>query len=302
MSTVTVSGHDVAVSNMGKTLYPDDSVTKGDVLEYYRAVADVMVPRLRDRPLTMKRFPDGITGEGWFQKRAADHFPDWLRVENIPQRGDGSGNLPYAVCDDAASLVYLANQATLEFHIWTSTVDNLYHPDLLILDIDPPEGTELATLRDAVRSTRDLFDDIGLTPYLQATGGSGYHVLAPLDCSADFDTVRELAGRAGQYLAARDPGRLTTAHRKEKRGDRIFLDANRNGYAQTFVSPYSLRSRPGATAATPLDWSELSKVAPGDYNVRNLPRRVAHKTDPWRDMHEHAAAVRRVREHLDKRG
>lgn len=301
MGTLTISGHDIAVSNSDKTLYPDDGETKGDVVEYYRAVADVMVPHLQGRPLTMKRFPDGITGEGWFQKRAADHFPDWLRVANVPQRGDGAGSLPYAVCDGAASLVYLANQATLEFHIWTSAVDNLYYPDRLVMDLDPSAGIELSTLRDATRSTRDLFDDIGLTPYLQATGGSGYHVVAPLDCSADFDTVRELAGRAGEYLAVRDPKRLTTAHRKDKRGNRIFLDANRNGYAQTFIAPYSLRSRMGATAATPLDWSELSRVAPGDYNIRNLPRRIARKADPWAGMAEHAAAVRNVRERIDRR-
>src|SRR5699024_5513892 len=125
MSTITVSGHRVTVSHADKTLYPDAGVTKGDVVGYYRTVADAMVPRVRGRPLTLKRFPDGIDGEGWFQKRAAEYFPDWLRVESIPQRGDGSSSLNYAICDDAATLVYLANQASLEFHIWTSTVDNL---------------------------------------------------------------------------------------------------------------------------------------------------------------------------------
>jgi len=301
MSTITVSGHRVTVSNADKTLYPDDGVTKGDVVEYYRSVAETMVPRVHGRPLTLKRFPDGIDEEGWFQKRAAEHFPEWLRVENIPQRGDGAGSLDYAVCDDAATLVYLANQASLEFHIWTSTVDDLFHPDLLVLDLDPPPGVELATLRDATRRTRDLFDDIGLRPYLQATGGSGYHVIAPLDRSADFDTVRALAGDIGQYLAARHADRLTTAHRKDERGNRIFLDANRNGYAQTFIAPYSLRSRAGATAATPLDWSELGRTAPGDHTIHSLPKRLAHKPDPWQGMHRHAAAVRSVRQRLDER-
>jgi len=300
MSTITVSGHRVTVSHADKTLYPDAGVTKGDVVGYYRTVADAMVPRVRGRPLTLKRFPDGIDGEGWFQKRAAEYFPDWLRVESIPQRGDGSSSLNYAICDDAATLVYLANQASLEFHIWTSTVDNLFHPDLLVLDLDPPPGVELATLRNATRRTRDLFRDIGLTPYLQATGGSGYHVVAPLDCSADFDTVRELAGSIGQYLATRHPDRLTTAHRKDDRGDRIFLDANRNGYAQTFIAPYSLRSRAGATAATPLGWSELDAAAPGDHTIRTVPKRLARTSDPWQDMHRHAATARSVRQRLDE--
>lgn len=302
MSTISISGHEVTLSKPDKTLYPDDEVTKGEVVEYYRAVADAMVPHLRGRPLTLKRYPDGLGGEGWFQKRAADYFPDWLRVENIPQRGDGTGNLEYAICDDAASLVYLANQATLEFHIWTSTVDNLDHPDRLVVDLDPPTEIDLKALRETARGVRDLFTDIGLTSYLQTTGGRGYHVVAPLDCSADFDAVRELAGKAAEHLAAHDPDRLTTAFRKEQRGERIFLDTNRNGYAQTFIAPYSLRARPGAAAATPLDWSELGKVAPGDYDVRNLPKRLARKADPWQDMHRHAGSVHKARERLDKRG
>lgn len=302
MSTVSISGREIKLSNPDKVLYPDDRVTKSVMVEYYRAVADAMVPQVRDRPLTLKRYPDGLSGEGWFQKRASDYFPEWLRVEDIPQRGDGSGSLEYAVCDDAASLIYLANQASLEFHIWTSTVDNLNHPDRLVIDLDPPTEIDLKTLRETARRTRDLFTDIGLMPYLQATGGRGYHIVAPLDSSAEFDTVRELAGKAAEHLASRDPDRLTTAFRKEKRGERIFLDTNRNGYAQTFIAPYSLRARPGATAATPLDWSELGKVAPGDYGVHNLPKRLARKADPWQDMHRDAGSAREARERLDKRG
>ena len=302
MSTVTISGHEVTLSKPDKTLYPEDGVTKGEVFEYYRAVADAMVPQLRGRPLTLKRYPDGIDSEGWFQKRASDYFPEWLHVADVPQRGDGSGNLEYAVCDDAASLVYLANQATLEFHIWTSTVDNLNHPDRLVIDLDPPTEIDLKALRETARKTRDLLGEIGLAPYLQTTGGRGYHIVAPLDCSADFDTVRELGGKAADHLAARDSDRLTTAFRKEKRGERIFLDTNRNGYAQTFIAPYSLRARPGATAATPLDWSELGKVAPGDYGVHKLPKRLASKADPWQDMHRNAGSAHKARERMDKRG
>jgi len=301
MSTMTISGRDIAVSNRQKLFYPDDGVTKGDVVEYYRTVADTMVPHLRGRPLTLKRFPDGIAGEGWFQKRAAEHFPAWLRVADIPQRGDDSGSLEYAIGDDAATLVYLANQASLEFHVWTSTVDNIHCPDRLVLDLDPPAGVAPATLRDVARRARELFDDIGLTPYLQATGGSGYHVVAPLVPSEDFDSVRELAGRAAEHLVARHPRQLTTAQRKDKRGDRIFLDVNRNGYAQTHIAPYSLRSRAGATTATPLDWSELGRFGPAEHTIRTVPKRLAQKSDPWLDMAQHAATPGRVREHLATR-
>jgi bifunctional non-homologous end joining protein LigD len=289
---------DVRVSHPDKVFYPDSGLTKGDVVEYYRAVADVMVPHLRGRPLTLRRYPDGIAGKNWFQKEASSYFPDWIRVEQIPQHNTGS--VRHVVCDDAATLVYLANQGTIEFHIWPSTIAALDKPDLLVIDLDPPDGVEVGELRSVARRVRDLYEEIGLTPYLQATGGRGYHVVAPLDATADFDTVRTLAREVADRLAAGDPGRLTTEQRKDKRGDRIFLDTNRNGYAQTFVAPYSLRARPGAPVATPLDWSELGKAKPNGWDPRRIRQRLARKADPWGDLHEHAASAQEARERLGK--
>jgi bifunctional non-homologous end joining protein LigD len=289
---------EVRVSKPDKVFYPDDGVTKGQVVDYYRQVADVMVPHLRGRPLTLRRFPDGIEGEGWFQKEASAYFPDWIRVEKVPQKD--SGSVRHVVCEDAATLVYLANQATIEYHVWPSTVDHPDRPDLMVTDLDPPEGTEVAELRRVARAVRDLYTEIGLTPYLQATGGRGFHVVAPLDATTGYDDVRTLAREAADHLAAQDPDRLTTAQRKDKRGGRIFLDTNRNGYAQTFVAPYSLRARPGATAATPLDWAELGKAEPAGWGLARLLRRLARKADPWQDMHEHAASAARAHELLRK--
>lgn len=310
MTTVTIAGREVEISKTEKLFYPDDSLTKGDVVEHFQRVAEVMVPHLRGRPLTLRRFPDGITGEGWFQKEASDYFPDWLRVASVPQRGrdghdgrDDRGNtVHYAVCEDAASLVYLANQATLEFHIWTSTLDALNNPDLLVLDLDPPEQATLRKLRELTRRTRDLLAEIGLTPYLQCTGGRGYHVVAPLDASANFEVVRHLAGQAADHVAVAEPEQATTQLRKNKRGERIFIDANRNGYAQTFIAPYSLRSRPGASVATPLDWSELGKTEPNEYDPAKLHKRLARKRDPWQDMRRHPSSARRAQQRLDKLG
>jgi bifunctional non-homologous end joining protein LigD len=289
---------EIQITHPGKVFYPESGVTKGDVVEHYRFVADVLVPHLRGRPLTLRRFPDGIEAEGWFQKEASRHFPDWIRVMAIPQRG--SGSVRHVICDDAATLVYLANQATIEFHIWPSTVNALDKPDLMVIDLDPPDGVPVGELRSVARRARDLFEQLSLTPYVQATGGRGFHVVAPLDATADYDTVRALARAAADRLAAEDPDRLTTAQRKEKRGDRIFLDTNRNGYAQTFVAPYSLRARPGATVATPLDWSELSKATPGGWDIRRIKQRLARKADPWQHIHEHAASAEQARERLGR--
>ncbi|HEU5130162.1 MAG TPA: non-homologous end-joining DNA ligase [Glycomyces sp.] len=287
--TIRVAGRDVDVSNLGKEFYPEDHLDKGDVIEHYRSVAGAMLPHLAGRALTMRRYPDGIGAGGFFQKGASDHFPDWMRIAAVPQRTGGT--VRHVVCDDAATLVYLANQATVEFHAALSTVDDLEHPDRLVIDIDPPPGVATAVLHAVARAARDLYVELGLTPFVQATGGRGYHVVAPLDRSADFEAARALAAGIADRLAARDPDRLTTAQRKRRRGDRIFLDAGRNAYGQTFITPYSLRARPGAAVAAPLDWDELGRSAPGRYTAAAIRRRLAQKADPWARIDEHAAAA-----------
>ncbi|MFB9658758.1 non-homologous end-joining DNA ligase [Glycomyces mayteni] len=297
MASVTVAGRDITVSRPGKVLFPDDGLTKGDLVAHYEAVAEAMVPHLAGRPLTMRRYPDGIGGPGFFQKDASDHFPDWVRTEAVRSRTDG-GTVHYVVCDDAATLVYLANQAAIEFHVWTATVEDLERPDRLVIDIDPPDGTDHAVLHKVARRLRDVYTEIGLTPYVQATGGRGYHVAAPLDRSAGFEAVRELALAVADRLAAEDPDLLTTAQRKNKRGDRIFLDVNRNGFGQTFAAPYTLRARPGAAVATPLDWDELGRSRPAKYTPEKIRRRLTRKADPWSAMDAHAASAEEALENL----
>lgn len=293
--TMRINGHDLKLSKVDKELYPRDHVSKRDIVDHYRAVAAAMLPHLADRPLTLRRFPDGIDDSGFFQKHAADHFPDWVRTETMRAEG---GTVDYVVCEDEATLVYLANQAAIEFHVWLSRLDEPDRPDRLVLDLDPPDGTPVALLRDVARRARDLYAEVGLTPFVQATGGRGFHVAAPLDRSADFDFVRDLASGLADRLAAADPDHLTTAQRKQRRGDRIFLDCNRNAYAQTFVCPYSLRARPGAPVATPLDWDELGRTTPNGHDPASIRRRLARKTDPWARMDDHAASATKAQERL----
>lgn len=294
--TMQVGGHDIKVSKLDKELFPEDHVSKGDMLDHCQVVADVMMPHLAGRPLTLRRYPDGIGDAGFFQKQASDYFPDWIRTATM--RAD-EGTVDYVVCDDEATLLYLSNQATIEFHVWLSTVDKPDHPDRLVIDIDPPDGVAVATLRDIARRARDLYDAIGLTPFVQATGGRGFHVVAPLDRSVDFDAVRDLAAAIADRLAADDPDHLTTAQRKQRRGDRIFLDVNRNAYGQTFICPYSLRARPGAPVATPLDWSELGRATPNGHTTATIRKRLAQKADPWANIDDDAASAAEARERLD---
>jgi bifunctional non-homologous end joining protein LigD len=299
--TIRVADLDIPVSRLDKPFYPEEHLSKGDVIEHYQAVADVMLPHLAERPLTLRRYPDGIGAKGFVQQDAANLVDGWPRLVETPRR-QGAGTVSHVVCDDAATLVYLANQAAIELHIWPSTVDDLEHPDRLVIDIDPPDGVEVATLRAIARQLRDLFTSVGFTPFVQATGGRGFHVVAPLDQSEDYRFVRDLAADLADHAARQHPDLLTTAQRKQKRGNRIFLDVNRNAYGQTFVAPYSLRARPGAPVATPLDWSELGRSAPNGHDLRTIRKRLARKADPWSTMHEHAAAPATARTKLDALG
>ena len=294
--SVEVGGRTVELSNVDKVLFPDADLTKGDLVEYYRRIADVMVPHLAGRPVSMHRFPDGIDGKRFFQKQAPDYFPEWIRLERVEKEG---GTVDHVVCDDAATLVYLANQACITPHVWLSRVDRLRRPDRMVFDLDPSDGA-LGRVRQAARTLREVLDELAFTPFLTTTGSRGFHVVVPLSPEEEFDAVRAFARDLARLLAERDPENLTVEQRKEKRGDRVFLDYLRNGYAQTAVPPYAVRARPGAPVATPIDWSELAGMEPTRYTVKNLFQRMGQKEDPWASIGESARPIGDARDTLDE--
>jgi bifunctional non-homologous end joining protein LigD len=273
-----------------KVLYPDKGYTKKDLADYYEWAAELMLPHLAGRPLVMHRFPDGIEGSGFYQKQVADDAPNFLDTVTVPA-DNARGEVRHLLVHDVDTLRYLANQACLELHRWLSRSKRLDNPDLLVIDLDPSSEPEMAALRRAATATRELFEGIGLVPFLMATGGRGYHVVAPLDGSAGFDEVRALARGVAGRLSSAAPDELTTEQRIAKRGDRIFLDTNRNAYAQTTIAPYSPRARPGAPVATPIEFGELGKIEPNRFDIRGIRNRMARKPDPWRHIHDHARAA-----------
>ncbi|NMH96373.1 non-homologous end-joining DNA ligase [Pseudonocardia acidicola] len=287
------------ITHPDKVLYPEPGVTKADLARYYERVADVMLPHLEGRPLSLVRFPNGLAASGFFQKQAPAGAP--VHTVEVPADND-RGQVEHIVVTDADDLRYLANQSALEVHRALSRVGALDRPDLMVIDLDPPEHRDLTVLRRAVRATRDLLDEIGLVPFLMATGSSGYHVVTPLDATADFDEVRGLARAVAARLEAADPAGLTTAHRIADRGDRIYLDVGRNAYGQTAIAPYSPRARPGAPVATPLRFRELSRVAPDGHTVASIGRRLARTGDPWADIGSHARSAAAARGRLDRLG
>ncbi len=288
---VTVDGHRIELSSLDKVLFPESGITKGDLVDYYRRMAENMLPYMRGRPITMQRFPDGIQGEGFYQKEAPDYFPDWISRVSIEVEEEGQSQ-PQVVCDSAATLVYLAGQACITLHIWLSLVDKLHHPDRLIFDLDPP-GDDFQEVRLAARSLHRLLEDLGLPSRVMTTGSRGLHVVIPLDQTADFDRVRSFAKSVAHTLARRDPERLTIETRKNKRRGRLFLDYLRNSYAQHSVAPYAVRAISGAPVATPLEWDELgdSDLHSQSYTIRNIFRRLGQKPDAWEGILDQGSSL-----------
>jgi bifunctional non-homologous end joining protein LigD len=271
----------IDISNVDKVFFPDAGLTKGDLLDYHVRVAELMLTHLKGRPVAVKRYPDGLDGQGFFQKNAGSHYPGWLRRQDIPKRDGGS--LDHVVVDEPATLVYLADQGTIEFHPWLSLADDLEHPVELILDLDPPDGDDVGPVRAAARHVRDLLDELGVTSRIKTSGSAGFHIHVPLDGSADWEVSSELARSVAEAVCERHPDQLTTSQRKRARTGRVFVDWLRNGYGQTSVAAYGVRARPGAPVATPIDWDELGSVEPRSYGVRNLFRRLGQRDDPWQE-------------------
>ena len=280
-------GRTIEISSVDKVFFPDAGITKGDVLDHYQAVAAVMVPHLAGRPLTLQRFPDGIEGSGFYQKDASGHFPGWIRTVEVDKRS-GRGTVDHVVCDDEATLMYLADQGTVTFHVGPAPADDLEHPDIVVFDLDPPEDGGSDDLRAGVRIVWDSLEEVGLTPFLQTTGSKGFHVVAPIEPGPSFDEVRRDLRDLADVLAQREPDLLTTAQRKDKREGRIYLDLGRNAFGQTYVAPYSVRPRDGAPVATPIDRDELGRAEPRYYTVGNIRRRLGQKDDPWAGMRSRA--------------
>ncbi|MCV7226878.1 non-homologous end-joining DNA ligase [Mycolicibacterium komossense] len=292
----------IDISNPDKVLFPDSEsskdgragLTKRDLAEYYASVARVMLPHLTDRPISMQRFPDGIDSEGFYEKKVPSHFPDWIDTAEVDT---ANGPQSQVTVNSARALVYLANQGCITPHTWLSRTRALNRPDQLVFDLDPSVD-DIASLRRATTMTGDLLNDIGLTSYLKSSGARGYHVVVPLRPQATFDETQAFALEVAEHLAKQEPDLLTVEQRKSNRGDRVYIDITGNSFGQTIVPPYAVRARPGGPVSTPMEWYELPRLAPGDYTIANLRRRLATRGDPWHGIRRRAHGLTKAREKL----
>lgn len=296
---VEIGGIRVEVSHPDKVLFPDAGITKWELVDYYRRMAPVMLPHVRERPLTLHRFPDGIDADGFYQQQRAEHFPDWLEGAPVPRMGGSGEEVTHPLANREAAFAYLANLGVVTLHTWLARMPDYTRPDRLVFDLDPADGG-FDPVREAARQIGDFMGELGMTPYVMTTGSKGLHVVAPIRPEGDFDAVRELARAMARALADAHPDALTLEQRKDKRAGRLYLDITRNAYGQTTVAPYALRARPEAPVATPLAWEELERRAlgPRSYTFANIFRRLAQTEDPWAGMTRHAVSLERVRRDL----
>jgi bifunctional non-homologous end joining protein LigD len=280
----------VRITHPEKGLFPDGT-TKADLAGYYRDVAPVMLPHVRDRPVSMQRFNGGIEHQGFFQKDIPKGAPEWVPTITVPKKG---GTVRHVLANETATLVWLANQNCITPHVSTARADRLDRPDRIVWDLDPT-GEDFDVVRRTALELGAVLREAGAEPHAMVTGSRGIHVVVAIRRRYGYDAVRAAALAVAEALVERNPDELTVEFYKEKRGDRLFVDVNRNGRAQTAVPPYAVRPRPGAPVATPLRWAELEDRAlrPDGWTLHTVRERLDRAGDPWEGIAKAAGALPR---------
>jgi len=290
-------------TNVTKVFWPAEGYTKGDLIAYYERVAPLMLPYLRDRPLVLTRFPDGIDGKSFYQKDAPEFAPSWVRTERIYSK-DTERDIAYLVVDDVEMLRYVANSAAIPLHLWASRIPSLERPDWLVLDLDP-KGAPFTDVVKVALALRRILEAFELPSYVKTSGATGLHILLPLGARYTYEQARGFARLLAVLGVEAEPAISTVARPLRARGGKVYIDFGQNGHGQTIVGPYSLRPLPGAPASCPLEWREVTpRLDPARFNLKTLPARFDRMADPLRavlgpgvDM---AAALARIQARLDR--
>jgi bifunctional non-homologous end joining protein LigD len=291
----------VKLTNLKKIFWPADGYTKGDLVAYYERIAPLLLPYLRDRPLVLTRYPDGITGKSFYQKDAPEFAPAWVRTERVYSK-DAGREIGYFVVDDVASLRYVANSGAIPLHLWASRLGSLERPDWLVLDLDP-KGAPFTDVVKVARALHRILDDLELPSYPKTSGATGLHILIPLGARYTYGEVRTFARLLAVLGVEAEPEISTIARPLRARGGKVYIDFGQNGHGQTIVAPFSLRPLPGAPASCPLVWSEVTaRLDPARFTMTTVPKRFDKIADPLAPVltgHiDMAAAVARIEERL----
>lgn len=281
-STVKVGERDISISNLHKVLYPATGTTKAEVIEYYARIAPVMLPHLTDRCITLKRFPDGVEHDGFFEKRCPKHRPAWIGTAIGP--GDRNGNIGYCRMDEPASLVWAANMAALELHVPMALAADLELPVAVVFDFDPGLPAEMRECCEAALWVREVLSAVGLEGFCKTSGSKGLQMYVPLNTPCTHETASDFALAVGQVLERQYRDRVTTTMAKVERPGKIFVDWSQNARHKTTIGVYSMRARPEPTCSTPVAWDEVTACAAGDLELRFTWREVLERVDSLGDL------------------
>lgn len=280
-----IGGQVVKLTNQDKIYYPDDGITKGDVVAYYQSISKYILPHLKSRPQSMNRYPNGIDGMSFYQKDAADETPDWIRIEQVYSESSDK-NIDYIICDDKATLAYLNNLGCIEMNVWTSKIEKADYPSYLVLDLDPSEKNSFDDVIETAQAVREVLDRVDLPSYPKTSGSSGIHVYIPTGGKYEFEQVKNFGHLLMQLVHQMLPKITTLERNLKKRGkNKIYLDYLQNRRGQTLASVYSLRPKPGAPVSMPLEWSEVKKgLSPADFHIGNALDRLKEKGDLFKPV------------------
>jgi bifunctional non-homologous end joining protein LigD len=281
---LTVDGRIVRLTNLGKVFWPDEGITKGDLLQYYADVADALLPHLRDRAMVMKRYPNGARGKCFFMKRAPSPRPDWIETCSIEHK---SGNvIDFPMVQDLPSLLWLVNLGCIDLNQWYARCDDVDRPDYLHFDLDPVPGASFAKVLEAALVVREALEGFGMSALAKTTGSKGVHIYVPIVRGPTQKEVWTFAKALAQTLAERSPKLLTAEYRIAKRPrGRVLVDYNQNAWGRTLASLYSPRPTPRATVSTPVTWEEVERgVRIEDFTIANVPDRVRRIGDLWKPL------------------
>jgi bifunctional non-homologous end joining protein LigD len=281
------------ITHPNKVLFPEDGITKGELAAYYEAIAPVMLPHIKNRPVTLERYPSGIGKKGFWQKSVVKGFPEWLERVDVPKK---DGTVHHPIVSDLRSLLWVTNQNTITHHVWTSRAPKLDYPDVCVFDLDPSNEDEPDVLRAVALSLREYLEGLGLRTWVKTSGSKGFHILLSLDGKARMDAVARFANSVGTLMVKRDPRRLTQEFSKADRGGRIYLDTGRNGYSATFAAAYTVRAKPGAPVSAPCTWEEIERgtVEPRSFTLRTMAARIAAAGDLWAGFGKHRSKLAEI--------
>ena len=288
-ATWKIGGRDVIVSNLDKPFWPEQGLTKGELLEFYRDIAPMLLPYLRDRPFIMRLWPDGVSGKNFYRWRLPAHAPEWLK-RYVYQLQTARRTAEMPIVDDPAELIWMVNQGVIEMHPWIATLEHPEQPTWMFFDLDPVASVSFERVLEVAAWIEEMLDALGLLGVPKTSGGDGVHIFVPLAAGYSFEEVRSWLGGFIEQLERRYPGAITSDKRLAARDGKVLIDYSQNAMGKSIVAPYSVRAKPGATVSTPLRWEEVRehKIRPGDFTIRTVRDRLEKVSDLFRAVRDHA--------------